>query len=137
MTRQGRGGGHQRPVKGFRPGKEPPQIRKQQAKKQFGEVSTGQERLIEMLAERSPEEARSLLRRWRIGLLTAGIVLAVVGGLLVTWSWPLGVGVEVLAVVALVLWWRIQGQREAYEAMVDAVSGPVGGRKGKKKRGGK
>ena len=135
MTSQGRGGGHRRPVKGFRPGKEPPQIRKQQAKSQFGEVSAGQERLIEMLAERSPEEARRLLRRWRVGLLTAGIILAVVGALLFIWSWPVGLGVGVLAMVALIIWWRIQGQREAYEAMVDAVSGSGGGRKAKKKRG--
>jgi hypothetical protein len=30
----------------------------------------------------------------------------------------------VLAVVFLVLWWRLRGQREAFEAMADVVSGP-------------
>ncbi len=127
--------GPQRPVKGFRPGKEPPQIRKQRAKQKFGDVSRSQERLIEMLAERSPEEARRLLRRWRVGLLAAGIVLVLVGGLLLTWSLPAGIVVEILALVALGLWWRMQRQREGFESMVKAVSGPGGGRSGKKGRG--
>jgi Flp pilus assembly protein TadB len=131
MTRQGKGGGPQRPMKGFRPGKEPPQIRKQRAKQQFGEVSASQERLIEMLSERSPEEARGLMRRWRIGLLVAGIVLAIGGGVLWVWSLVAGIVMEVLALVALALWWRLQRQREALDAMVKAVSGS-GGRKSTK-----
>lgn len=134
MTPGGRGQG---PIKGFRPGKEPPQIRKQRAKQQFGEVSGSQEQLIEMLAERSPEEARNLLRRWRIGLLAAGIILALFGGLLFLWSMVAGIVVEVLAIIALVLWWRIRGQRDALEAMVDAVSGSGGGKKGKGKKKGR
>jgi len=122
-------------VKGFRPGKEPTEIRKQRAKKQFGEVSASQERLIEMFAERSPEEARTLLRRWKLGLLAAGLVLAVVGGFLFLWSLAAGIVLEILAVIAMVLWWRIQGQSQTLEAMVEAVSRPGGGRSGKKGRG--
>jgi hypothetical protein len=133
MANQGKGGGHQRPVKGFRPGKEPPQIRKQQAKRQFGEVSAGQERLIEMLAERSPEEARRLLRRWRVGLLAAAIILALLGAFLFSWSMAAGLVVEILALITLVVWWRIRGQRDAFEAMVDAVSRP-GTRRSRKKK---
>ena len=135
MTVKGRGGGPQRPVKGFRPGKEPPQIRKQRAKQQFGDVSAGQERLIEMLAERSPEEARRMLGRWRIGLLAGGTTLALAGGLLFLWSLAAGIVVEILAVVVLFFWWRIQAQRQAFESMVDAVSGSGSGKKkGKKGR---
>jgi hypothetical protein len=89
---------------------------------------------MEILAERSPEEARRLLRRWRVGLLTGGIILVVVGGLLFAWSLVAGIVVEILAVVALVFWWRIRGQRQAFEAMVNAVSRP-GGSSTKKKRG--
>jgi len=137
MTPQGTGGSRNRPVRGFRPGKEPPQIRKQQAKQEFGEVSASQERLIEMLAERSPEEARKLLRRWRIGLMAAGILLAIVGGLLFAWSLAAGIVVEVLALIALGLWWRMQAQREAFESMVKVVSGQGRGKSGKKRRGGK
>lgn len=122
-------------MKGFRPGKEPTEIRKQRAKKQFGEVSASQERLIEMFAERSPEEARTLLRRWKLGLLAAGLVLAVVGGFLFLWSLAAGIVLEILAVIAMVLWWRIQGQSQTLEAMVEAVSRPGGGRSGKKGRG--
>ena len=126
MARKGKGGAPRRPVKGFRPGKEPPQIKAQRAKQEFGDVSTGQERLIELLAERSPEEGRKLLRRWRIGLLAAAIVLVVGGAFLFTWSLVAGIVVEVLAVVALGFWWRMHKQRDAFENMVDAVSG--GGR---------
>lgn len=88
---------------------------------------------MEILADRSPEEARGLLRRWRLGLLTGGIILAVIGGFLFVWSLVAGIVVEILAVVALVFWWRIRGQRQAFEAMVDAVSRP-GGSSTKKKR---
>ena len=132
MSQQGSsGGGPRRPVKGFRPGREPPKIRAQQAKKSYGEVSASQERLIEMLAERSPEEGRRLLRRWRVGLLAAGIVLAVVGGLLFTQSLIAGAVVVILGLVVLGLWWRMRRQRDAFEAMVETVSGS--GRKASRK----
>lgn len=123
MTSQGKGGGRQRPVKGFRPGKEPPQIRARRAKEQFGEVSRSQKRLIELLAQRSPEEGKKMLRRWRLGLLVGGILLAIAGGLLFTWSMIAGAVVVVLALVPLFLWWRMWKQRDAYEAMVDAAAG--------------
>lgn len=118
------GGGRQRPVRGFRPGKEPPQLRKQRAKEQFGELSGTQERLVELFAERTPEEARVLIRRWLLGLLAAAIGLALVAGVLFFVSRVAAIVAGVLAVVFLVLWWRLRGQREAFEAMADAVSGP-------------
>lgn len=126
MARQGRGHGPQRPIKGFRPGKEPPQLRKRRAKETFGEVNAAQERLIEMFAERSPEEARRLVRRWKIGLLVGGIALAIIGVFLYAWSVIAGVIVHVLAVVVLVVWWRLHRQSEALEAMADAVHGSTG-----------
>lgn len=126
MARQGRGHGPQRPIKGFRPGKEPPQLRKRRAKETFGEVNAAQERLIEMFAERSPEEARGLVRRWKIGLLVGGIALAIIGAFLYGWSVIAGVIVHVLAVVGLVVWWRLHRQSEALEAMADAVHGSTG-----------
>ncbi|MFW5947096.1 MAG: hypothetical protein ACOCUW_01275 [Gemmatimonadota bacterium] len=117
-------------VKGFRPGKEPPQLRKQRAKQQYGSLTATQERLVELFAERTPAESRKLIRRWIVGLLAAAIGLAVVAAVLVfLWSPLAGVVVGVLAVAALYLWWRMRRQRDAFEAMADVVSGPGRGRK--------
>jgi Flp pilus assembly protein TadB len=118
-------------MKGFRPGKEPPQLRKQRAKQQFGEVSATQERLIEMFAERTPAEARGLIRRWRMALLAGAIILAACGAVVFTWSLVASVVFLVLAAVVLFFWWRLHRQRQAFEAMADAVSGPP---RGKRKR---
>ena len=108
-------------VKGFRPGKEPPQLRKQQAKRQLGEVNAAQERLLELFASRTPAESRALIRQWKIGLLTAGAVLLVAGALLYGWSLTAGVVVHVLAAAALAVGWRLHSQREALGAMADLV----------------
>lgn len=122
MARGGKGG-RQRPMKGFRPGKEPPQLKKRRAKQQFGEVNAAQERLIEVFAERTPEESRGLMRRWRIGLLIGAVVLAVLGAVLYGWSMIAAVIVHVLAAIAFFLWWRLHRQRDDLAAMADAVSG--------------
>ncbi len=132
MSRR-RGQGPQQQIRGFRPGKEPPQLKKQRAKQQFGEVSATQEKLIEMFAERTPEESHRMLRRWRFGFLGGAIALAVVGGLLFLWSIVAAVIVEVLAGVVLFFWWQLHRQRDAFEAMADTVGGRAG-RKGKPKR---
>ena len=108
-------------VKGFRPGKEPPQLRKQQAKRQLGEVSAAQERLLEVFASRTPAEARALVRRWTVGVLATGVVLVVIGALLYGWSVIAGGVVHVLAALALALGWRLHSQRETLGAMADMV----------------
>lgn len=125
--------GRQRQVPGFRPGKEPPQLRKRKAMEQYGDVGWAQERLIGAFAERSPAESRALIRRWTLGLLAVGIVLAVAGAVLYVWSVIAGVVTHVVAVAVLVLWWRLHRQREAFEQMADTVGGPGGGgRRGKR-----
>lgn len=120
-------------VKGFRPGKEPPQLRKQQAKRQLGEVSASQERLLEVFASRTPAEARALMRRWRIGLFVAGVVLVVAGALLYGWSVIAGAVVHLLAALALVIAWRLHSQREALGAMADMVGAKGGGSRGSRR----
>lgn len=125
------GGGH---VPGFRPGKEPPHLRKQRAKQQFGDVSPTQERLIELFAERTPEQARMLIRRWSLGALIGAIVLAVLGLVLLTWSIIAGVIVLILSGGILFLWWRLKRQQAALEEMADAVSGR-GPNRGRPRRG--
>ncbi len=118
-------------VKGFRPGKEPPQLKKQRAKQQYGQVTGTQERLIELFAERTPEQSRRLIRGWLRGLLAGAIVLLVAAGVLVLWTLVATAIVGVLGLVVLWLWWRLHRQREAFEAMADTVAG---GRLGKRKR---
>lgn len=131
---RGRGQGPQRPIRGFRPGKEPPELRKRRAQEQFGELSGAQRQLVEVFATRTPEEARTLIRRWTIGLLAGALVLFVAAAALFTWSTVAGAVVGFLAIVLLVLWWRIRSQRDALETMADAVSGPRRGGRGRGRR---
>lgn len=128
MARQGQG--PQRPIKGFRPGKEPPQLRKRMARQQFGELSPTQERLVEAFAGRSPEEARGLIRRWKNVLLGMAIVLGILAAVLSAWSLVAGIIAGVLTVVVFYLWWRLRRQSAELEAMADAISG---GRPGKRR----
>lgn len=132
MARNRRRNRQQRPIKGFRPGREPPELRKRQAKKQFADLSPSQERLMDLFAERSPEEARALVRRWELGIMAAAIVAAILAAVLLFWSVVATVIVGVLAVVLLALWWRLRGQREAFHSMADAVAG-----KGRRRSGGR
>lgn len=126
MARPPAGHGPQRPIKGFRPGKEPPELRKRRAKQQFGEVNAAQERLIEAFAGRTPEEARALMRRWRIGVLVAAILLSVLGALLYGWSMVAGIIIHVLAAILFFIWFRLRRQRKDLEAMADVISGGTG-----------
>lgn len=134
MGRRG-GRGPQRPVKGFRPGKEPPQLRKQRAVQEFGEGNSAQERLVELFASRTPAQSRALMRRWRIGLLAGAAALVVLGAALYGWSVVAGVLVHVLAGALFFAWWQLRRQREALEAMADLVGGGGGGSPGRRSRG--
>jgi Flp pilus assembly protein TadB len=130
MTRGPRGRGQQRPMKGFRPGKEPPQLRKQRAKEELGgDPNWAQERLIEALADRSPEEARKMMARWRTVLLAAAIVVAVLGALLYGWSIVAGVIVHVIALALFLFWFQLRRKQKDFEAMAELVSGRGGRRK--------
>lgn len=130
MARQQRGQGPQRPVKGFRPGREPAHIRKQHAKQQFSNLDARQERLVELFAERTPAESRQLMRSWRTRLLAGAAALAVLGAILYIWSLIAGITVHAIAAVVLFFWWRLHRQREVLDQMADAVSAsPRAGRK--------
>jgi Flp pilus assembly protein TadB len=132
MARGQRGRGQQRPIKGFRPGKEPAQLRKQRAKQELGgDPNWAQERLIEALADRSPAEARKMMGRWRMVLLAAAIVVAVLGGLLYAWSIVAGVIVHVLALALFLFWFQLRRKQKDFEAMAELVSGRSGGRGGR------
>lgn len=145
MARGQRGRGQQRPVKGFRPGKEPPQVRKQRAKQQLGgETNWAQDKLIEALSDRSPDEARGMMKRWRMVLLAAAVVVSIAGALLYGWSIIAGVIVHVIAVALFLFWFQLRRKQKDFEAMAELVSGGSqgrgggrGGRGGRSGRGGR
>lgn len=117
-----RGQGPQQQIKGFRPGKEPPGLRKAHAKKQLGDLSAGQERMVELFAERSPAESRKLISRWKTGTLLIGVVLSVLTVLAWTWTWIAGGLVGVLAAVAFFVYLRLRAQTAQLEQMADTVA---------------
>jgi len=123
MARGQGGRGRQQPTRGFRPGKEPAQVRKQRAREQLGEASSAQKKLIDAIADRTPEQARKMMGRWRAGALALTIVLAAVSALLFRWSLLAGGIVAVLAIAAFVIWFRLWRQRASFDALVDIVSG--------------
>lgn len=123
-----RGQGPQQQMKGFRPGKEPPKLRKAHAKKQFGDMNAAQERMVELFAERSPEESRKLISRWKTGTFVAGVVLSVLTVLAWTWTWIAGGIVGVLAGAVFFVHFRVRAQTTQLEQMADTVA-QVGRRK--------
>ncbi len=125
MGRKGkRGGRQQQRVKGFRPGKEPPHLQKQQAKAQLGKDATwSQKQTVEALAGRSPEEVQTMVGRWALGLLVAAVTLGVLGVVLYRWSIIAAVVVHVLAVAAVFLWYRLRRQREQFVKMAESFGG--------------
>jgi Flp pilus assembly protein TadB len=121
---RGRGGRPSQQIRGFRPGKEPPQLRKQRAREQLPEdANWAQKRLAETMAGQSPEETRAMMRKWRIAMLAITIVLVVLGAALYLWSLAAGIVVHVLAAAAFFFWFRLHRQRQGFEAMADQISG--------------
>jgi len=141
MAREQRGGGgggggggrRQEPVRGFRPGKEPAQLRKQRVKEQIGEGNWAQQKLIDTLADRTPQEARQMMGRWRTGALVAAVVLTALAVLLFLWSIFAGIAMALIATAAFVIWFRLRTQQASFEALADIVS-RQGGKAGKGRR---
>ena len=110
-------------MKGFRPGKEPKQLRKQAVKQQFGELDAAQERMVDLFADRTPEQSKKLLARWRTWSLAGGIVLSALSVWAWSWTWIAGVVVGALAGGVFFVHLRMRTQRAALEAMAEAVAG--------------
>jgi len=103
--------GSQPQMKGFRPGKEPAQLKKKRARAQLGSnASWGQKQAVEAVAGKSPQEVQSMVTRWSTTLFVGGGVLVVGGLLLYDWSTAAGVGAHVLAGVILFLGYRLRKQ---------------------------
>ncbi len=99
----------QRPMKGFRPGKEPAHLKKQMAKARLGsDASWLQKQTVEAVAGRSPQDVRTMVRKWRVGLVAGAVLLAVLGVFLYAWSLTAGVVVHVLSAGLLFLAYRLR-----------------------------
>lgn len=115
------GGGRPRPMKGFRPGKEPPQLKKRRAKSRLpDDASWAQRQMVEAVAGRSPDEVRRMVRKWSLGLVAGGVLLAVLGVFVYSWSVVAGAVVHVLAAVLLFLAYRIRKQGPAFVQMAES-----------------
>ena len=98
----------QRPIKGFRPGREPTHLKKQMAKARLGsDASWLQKQTVEAVAGRSPQDVLTMVRKWRVGLVAGAVLLAVLGVFLYAWSLAAGVVVHVLTVSLLFLAYRL------------------------------
>ena len=117
-----KGGGHQRPMKGFRPGKEPAHLKKQRAKAQLGkDASWSQKRAVDAIAGRSPQEVHKMVQGWSRGLIAGALVLAIVGAFLYSWAVPAGVAVHVVSAGLLLLGYRIGKQGAGLADMADTL----------------
>jgi hypothetical protein len=115
-------GGQQRPVKGFRPGKEPAHLKKQRAKAQLGsDASWLEKQTVEAVAGRSPREVRSMLQRWSLGLIVAATLLAVSGVFLYAWATAAGIVVHVVAAVLAFLAYRLRKHGSKLVEMAESL----------------
>lgn len=109
-------------MKGFRPGKVPPQVKRQQAKARLpSDAGWAQKQMIDAVAGRSPDEVRAMVRKWTIVLLTAAVALAVAGALLYGWSVVAGVIVHVITAALLFLGYRLRKQGDRMVEMAESL----------------
>lgn len=108
-------------MKGFRPGKEPPELKKRRAKARLpADASWLQKQTVEAIAGRSPDEVRTMVRNWAVGFLAGVVVLVVLGVFLYSWSLLAGIAVHVLAAVLLVLAYRLRRQGPGLVEMAES-----------------
>lgn len=125
MAKKGGGRGPrrgQRPVKGFRPGKEPAHLKKQRAKAQLPrDASWAQKQAVEAVAGRSPQEVEALVRKWTLGVLAAAVLLAVAGALLYAWSMVAGIVAHALALALFFLGFRLRKHGQGLVEMAKSL----------------
>ncbi len=119
MGRKGRG---QRPIKGFRPGREPVYLKKQRAKARLGsDANWLQKQTVEAITGRNPREVQTMVRRWGLGLVAGAVLLAPLGVFLYTWTLVAGVVVHVVTVALLVLAYRLRKQGPGLVEMAESL----------------
>lgn len=97
-------------------------LKKRRAKARLGSDATWlQKQTVEAVAGRSPQEVRAMVRRWMVSLVIAASVLALVGVFLYTWTVAAGVAVHVVAVVLLVVAYRLRKQGPGLAEMAESL----------------
>ena len=118
----GRRGGGAGPVKGFRPGKAPPHLKRQQAKAQLGsDAGWAQKQAVEAVAGKSPEEVRAMVRKWMIAFFMGAVLLGLIGVLLYSWSVVAGVVIHIITAVLLVLGYRLRKQGDRLVQVAESL----------------
>jgi hypothetical protein len=115
-------------VKGFRAGKQPKSLSKKALKRQMPEMNKAQEKLVDLFADRTPEQGRKLIAGWQRTTLVVGLLLSVLTVFAWMWSWIAGVGVGVLAAGAFFVHFQVRSQRSQLEQMAEQVSRATRGR---------
>lgn len=118
----------QQQVKGFRAGKQPKSLSKKQLKRQMPEMNKAQEKLVDLFADRSPEEGRKLIAGWHRTTLIVGVLLSIGSVAAWFWSWIPGLILALLAAGTFFIHFQLRGQRDQLEQMAEAVSKATGGR---------
>ncbi len=122
MARKGREIRQRPHVKGFRPGKAPPKLKKKMMKQQLPEMTATQERMLDLFADRSPEQSKKLIGRWVFWTMLGGIALTVLSLLAWQWSWIAGVPLTLLAGFTFFSHIRLRAQRKDLEEMAEQVA---------------
>ena len=111
-------------MKGFRPGKAPPEVKKQQAKATLGsDAGWAQKAMVEAVGGRSPREVDRMLGRWAAGVLAAAVLTLVLGSWLYTVSWIVGVATHLVTAVLIFFWIRIRKQRAQFVELASSMEG--------------
>ena len=114
--------GGQPPIKGFRPGKAPVQLKKQMAKARLGSDATWlQKQTVEAIAGRTPQEVQAMVRKWSVRLGAGAALLGVLGFFLYAWSVAAGVVVHVLTAVLCFLAYRLRTQARGLAQMAGSL----------------
>ena len=125
MAARKRGGGRrggQPAAKGFRPGKEPVQLKKQRAKTRLGsDASWLEKQTVEAVAGRSPREVQAMVQRWSLWLGAIALVFVVAGVFLVTWNVWVGSVVLVVSAVLVFLAYRLRKQGSGLVHMAESL----------------
>ena len=92
-------------------------------KQQFGEMNAAQERMLDLFADRTPEQSKKLLGRWRLWSFVGGALLSLLSVFAWNWHWIAGAVVGLLAAAVFFVHLRMRSQRASLEAMADMAAG--------------